>query len=521
MPRTEAHPVSGGVDLAGLLGRAAGAVRTTTGSITMYRLVLFSLVGLAVVALIESVLGLGSYSPLALLATLCSALLGSYASNRLFAVLFGVVPHSESSLITGLLIYFIFPPSTHLLPVLGVGLAAVLGSASKYILAVRGRHLFNPAAAGAFLLTLTGFYFSGWWLGTPVMLPFTAIVAALILYRLRRLSMGLVFIAAAGGIMIVRSLIAGIPVGLAVAWPFTSSPMIFFAGLMLSEPLTQPPLRWQQFGYAGIIGALFSIPMHLGSVYIAPESALLVGNGLAFLVGQRRAIELTMRERIQLTPSTTEFAFAPTDPLTFRPGQYVELTLPHRHADSRGLRRVFSIASAPGSDTMRISTHVPEHASTFKQALAELPEGAVITATSISGDFLLPKHTRVPLLLVAGGIGITPFASQLAALPADHGRDIVVVYAVRDATDVGYRDVLAGSGARVVLVSKTPVTDLPPRWSNVSDARVDEALLAAAVPDVAEREVMISGPPAMVSAVGSAARQLGARAVRTDFFSGY
>ena len=526
MSRTEPSHAPGAESgsLSGLFGSVAAAsalVRAKVGAVTMYRLVLGSLIGLSVVALIESFLGFGSYPPLALLATLSASLVACYLSNRALAAMFRVVPHSESSLITAFLIFFIFPPSLHVLPILGVALAAVLASGSKYILAFRGRHLFNPAAAGAFLLTLTGFYYSGWWIGTPGMLPFTLIVAFVICYRLRRLSMALVFLAVAGSIMAVRSLVAGIPLGLALEWPFTSSPMIFFAGLMLTEPLTQPPLRWQRLGFAGIIGVFFSVPMHVGSIYIAPESALLIGNALAFLAGQRKAIELTMQQRTQLTPSTTEFAFRPSGRLSFRAGQYLELTIPHRHADSRGLRRVFSIASAPGSDLLRIGTRMPEHSSSFKQVLGDLPEGSVITATSIAGDFLLPRNPRIPLLLVAGGIGITPFASQIQDLGPDHGRDIVVIYAVQDAADVSYRAVLEAAGVPVVLVSRNAIGDLPDRWRSVPTGHVDTDLLAGYVPDIAGREVHVSGPPAMVEAVAAAARGLGARAVRTDFFSGY
>ncbi len=71
----------------------------------------------------------------------------TYASNRALAALFRVRPHSESSLITGLLLYFLFWPRSSAMDVAGVALACVLASASKYALAWRGRHIFNPAAA--------------------------------------------------------------------------------------------------------------------------------------------------------------------------------------------------------------------------------------------------------------------------------------------------------------------------------------------------------------------------------------
>ncbi len=522
MPEPSTVGASPSTTLLTAVGRPLASVRAATARITMYRLVLTCLGGLALVSVVCSALGLVAYPLLAVLAVLCTALLASYGSNRAVAAVFGVVPHSESSLITGLLLFFIFAPTTHLMPLLGVGLAAVLASLSKYVLAVRGRHVFNPAAAGAFLLTLSGSYYSAWWVGNPVLLPFSAVAALVVLHRVRKLGMASMFIAVSGGIMAVRSLLLGVPPALAFAWPFTSSPMIFFAGFMLSEPLTQPPLRWQRLTFAGAIGVLFSTPMHLASVYVAPESALLAGNALAFLAGQRRGIELVLARKSMLTPTTMEFAFRPRSRLRFRPGQYLELTLPHKHADNRGLRRVFSIASAPHDEQLvTIGTKVPAGASTFKQALDGLPEGTVVTATSVAGDFVLPSDTRAPLLLVAGGIGITPFASQLADLGPGHGRDIVVLYSVTDPSEVSYRRVLEESGARVVVVSAGPTSDLPDQWGLVSRSRVDHDVLEQSVPDIARRHVLVSGPPQMVAGVALAARTLGAHSVRVDYFSGY
>lgn len=523
MSETGVRRVTAGTDrlLAGTT-RVVAAVDAVTGRLTMYRLVLSCTLGLAAVALACSFVGAVPYSPAALAVGLVVALTVSYASNRVIAAMFGVVPHSESSLITGSLLFFIFPPSTQLVPVLGLGLAAMLASGSKYILAVRGRHVLNPAAAGAFLLTLTGFYYSAWWVGTPALLPFTAIAALLVLHRTRRLRMGLVFLAVSCGVMVVRSLADGLDLGPALTWPLTSSPAVFFAGLMLSEPLTQPPVRWQQVGFAGIVGVLFSVPMHVGPLYIAPESALLVGNGLAFLAGQRRGIELVLQRRSALTPTTSEYAFRPTRKLSFQPGQYMEITVPHRSPDNRGLRRVFSIASAPTDpELVRIATKVPERASSFKRALEVLPEGSVISATCIAGDFLLPRDPAVPVLLVAGGIGITPFASQLADRRDAGGRDVVLLYSVSSREEVGYADVLRESAVRVVLVCSAELTGLPDHWATVRASRVDRGVLRDQVPDITERVVMVSGPPAMVDGVGAAARELHARRVETDYFSGY
>jgi len=62
---------------------------------------------------------------------------------------------------------------------------------------------------------------------------------------------------------------------------------------MLSEPLTLLPRRWQQFAEATLVAALFVVPFSVGPLSNTPQFALLVGNLLTFLFGQRRGIRLT------------------------------------------------------------------------------------------------------------------------------------------------------------------------------------------------------------------------------------
>ncbi len=138
-----------------------------------------------------------------------------------------------------------------------------------------------------------------------------------------------------------------------------------------------------------------------------------MGNVAAFALGQRRGIRLDFLRRTQLTPTSWQFEFHPSAPVRFRAGQFMELALPHGETDARGWRRVFSIASAPTHDEVRFGIRLPDKPSTFKSALLALEPGSRVTATSVGGDFLLPADATTKLLLIAGGIGITPFVGQL------------------------------------------------------------------------------------------------------------
>jgi ferredoxin-NADP reductase len=495
-----------------------------TGSVTMYALLLIVLGAITVAALILSLFGqLSNYSPLAVIVTNVVAVGVTVASSILFGLVFRAKPHLESAIITGVLLFLLFSPTLDPTQLGGIALAGVIASLSKFVLAVRGRHIANPAAVGAVVVALTGLNFAVWWAATPWLLPIVAVGAFLVLYRTQRLTMAVVFMAVAAAIIAVRITIGGADLGSAIATAFLSYPIVFLAGFMLSEPLTLPPRRWQQLVIAVLVGVLFSVPYSFGPIYSSPEIALVVGNVVAFFFGQRRAIRMEYLGKRELSPTTWELSFQPSRPVRFLPGQYMELSIPHRKADFRGSRRYFSIASAPTDDgPLTFAITVPEKSSSFKRALLDLEPGAEVRGTGVGGDFALPRDVSQPLLLVAGGIGITPFASQLAhAVERGEKRDVVVAYANSTPGELPYRALLEQSGARVVVFSPTEPTPLPAGWVYGGPGRVTGERLAEAVPDAGTRRAFISGPPALVNDLRRALRSLGARRVHTDYFSGY
>ncbi|WP_411700064.1 ferredoxin--NADP reductase [Conyzicola sp.] len=488
----------------------------------MYRLVLIALMVVAAAAVLLSLVGQLAFPVTDLLATGAVAVAASFASSWLFALVFRTKAHPESSLITGFLLFFLFYPSTALSDLSSVALAAAIASASKYLFAIRARHIFNPAAIGAFVVSLLGLNFAVWWVATGLLLPLTAIGALLVLYRSRRLPVGLTFVTIAAVLVTVRLVSSGQDVGDAVVSAFTQFPIVFLAGFMLSEPLTLPPRRWQQLTVAAVVAVVFSTVFSLGPITNTPELALLVGNVVAFAFGQRRGIRLTYLGKRRLTPSSWELSFQPAGAVRFTPGQYLELSVPHR-ADFRGSRRIFSISSAPTTDgPLTVALSVPDRPSSFKRAFLALEPGARVMATGIGGDFLLPRDKATPVVLLAGGIGITPFASQLAHdHEAGHDRDVVVVYAVRDNAELGYADLLEKSRVPVVLVSPEHPDDLPENWVWAGVGRITPDLLRAAVPDLAARRAFVSGPPGMVADLRAALKKIGVRKVSADYFSGY
>lgn len=489
---------------------------------TMYRLILWILGVLAVYAMVLTVLGWLTFSTLpGLLVHLVLCLGLTYASNRALAALFKVRPHSESSLITGFLIFFLFWPSFGVLDMAGVALACVLASASKYALAWRGRHVFNPAALGAFVTGLTGLNVATWWAGTPAMLILLVPGVLLVLYRTRKMLMASIFVVVSTSVITLELMRAGMSAGTGIWQALAQRPVLFFVGFMLSEPLTLPPRRWQQLTLAAVVGVVFATPYNFGFLANSPEAALLLGNLLAFLVGQRGGVKLTLAGTRQLTPSTTEFSFAPARPVRFQAGQYMELDLPHARSDGKGRRRVFSLTGSPTDRLVSFGVRTAEPLSAAKKVLLNLAPGESLSATSVGGDFVLPRNPDKPVLLIAAGIGITPFLSHLAS-GGLKGRDAVLLVLARTADEIAYAEELRSAGLRVLVKlgdGSAPPADMA--GIPVGTERLDGAALKALVPDLASREVYVSGSPASVAALRRAARSGGARRIHTDSFAGY
>lgn len=513
------------------------------GRVTMYRLVTIALSLLVLVTLAYTAGGTfeDPFTVTHELVMLAVLLVASYLSNRLLGLAFRIRPHGESAVITALLLFFIFRPETEFGPLLWVAAAAVLGNASKYVLAWRGRHVLNPAAAGAFLVYLIpqvvtpdspDRIYAGWWIASEVLLPYVAVAAVLVLWRTRRLDLGVVFVATSVVLGVVARMnvhnpsVADLSLGDAFTATINTSAIVFLAGFMLSEPLTLPPRRWQQLVVAFVAALAFAYPLlqftvrdtpvDLGVFTVNEASALLIGNLVAFAFARRRGLTLELEETRQLSPQTHQLTFRSTRPVAFAPGQYVELTVPHAGVDARGSRRTFSISSPPDADgRMSFALRVPEKSSSFKKALLALEPGQRVSGTGVGGDFVWPRDTSAPLLLVAGGIGITPFLSQLRHEAA---RDAVLVYGAAAADEVPFTEELAG--VRVVLVCPARPADLPEGWTFVEAPFISTDLIAEAVPDLADRRAYVSGPPAMVNAVGSGLAKR-CRSLKTDYFSGY
>ncbi|MFJ6653015.1 FAD-dependent oxidoreductase [Microbacterium sp. NPDC091313] len=502
------------------------------GRVSMYRLVMLSLAALAVIAFVLSFFGLVGPRPLELVATAAVLVVVCVVVDAIAQRILRLALRLESSFITAAILLFVLFPTTDPLLLAGIALAGAAASASKYLLAWRGRHIFNPAATGAAVLTLVSLALpalgaSAWWVGSPVLAVPVLVFGLAVAIRTEKLRMIVGFWIIAVAVAFLRAASQSSAAGLAVdagailSQAALSTPYLFLGAFMLSEPLTMPARRWQQFTVATVVGVLAGWPISVGLFTLGQEFALLIGNLVAFAFTWRAAVRLTLQERREITPTVRELTFQARRPFAFRPGQYLELDVPHRRPDARGTRREFSIVSAPSDlPTVRIAFKEGSKSS-YKRALAEVAPGGSLAVTGVWGDFLLPTRSGSPILLVAAGIGVTPFVSQLRHLTAtDQDRDIVLVYVVSEASELAFRDDIAASGIPVVVFSRDEPRDLPANWTWAGrGVRLDADGLLHAVPDLGARHAYISGPPRLIADLAPALEK--SRSLTTDAFAGY
>jgi ferredoxin-NADP reductase len=492
-------------------------------SITMYRLVVYALALLSALAVIFSFMERLSATPTEMVASLLLLITTAYVTDRGFGRYFKVPTNMESSLITALILFLIIQPASSVMTVVALVLAGAISSASKFLITWHGKHIFNPAAFAAAVVSLTGLQPTTWWIGNSVFWPFMLVIGLAVVYKIRRFSLVITFV--------VTSIVLQAALFLANHQPFVTnlkhaliaSPLLFLASIMLTEPATMPPRRKLQMVFGAIVAVFYITAWKLGPLIIYPEVALLIGNIFAFIVSPKLRVRMELAEVKKISDRVFHYEFVPDHSFRYRPGQYMEWTLPNVSYDSRGNRRTLTIASSPTEDRVQLGIKYYDPASMYKAAFAKLQPGDVIYASQLAGDFTLGSNLQRKLVFIAGGIGITPFRSMLKYITdTKTSSDIVLVYAVSDPAEFAYVSELNAAiayGVRVLPIVTNPDKSVSGAYSG----KISAELLTQKIPDFAERIFYISGPNAMVDASKTTLQGLGIPVgnIKTDHFSGY
>lgn len=495
-------------------------------NITMYRLVLYYLIGLLLAAIGLSVAGDLRFNPAMIAGSALILVAACWSINKVLAYIFQAPTNTESSLITAMILALVITPDLSKMGVTSLLAAAGLAMASKYVLAVNRKHLFNPAAIAILLTALGPGQTASWWVSSSVLLPFVLIGGVLLARKLRDilfLSSFFVFTTVAS---VLWALPTGSHIGPTLQHIILDTPMFFLGFVMLTEPLTSPSTKRLKTIYGAIVAALVPPQAHIFSYYTTPEFALVVGNLFSYLASPKTKLFPILKQKVRVAANTVDFIFAPDKPLRYKPGQYIEMTLPHTHVDARGDRRYFTLASSPTEPDIHLGVKFYDPGSSFKQAMLAMDRISESVIARVSGEFTLPKNPKQRLAFIAGGIGVTPFRSMTKYLLDTHEqRDIVLLYGARQWSDVAYAPVFEEARQRlgmktVYALDGQQTADVPYPYQ---PTRINEELIRREIPDFRERTFYISGAHAMVADVKRMLRALGVpqHHIRTDFFPGY
>ena len=238
-----------------------------------------------------------------------------------------------------------------------------------------------------------------------------------------------------------------------------------------------------------------------------------------------REYRLPLMGRRRETPSVLTFQFG-IEGTGFRylPNQFVFLELPGVQ-DPRGPRRPFSLSSSP-TETESISITSKMTGSPFKEQLASLEVGDVGIVRGPLGDFLLDP-TR-PALMIAGGVGITPFRGMIRyAADSDLPNPIVLLYSNKVPEEIAFRrelqDIEERWGGLKVVHTLTRPQESTSAWTGRT-GRIDAQLIHEELDGLGNPNVYVCGTPGFVEGMVRVLRRetgFPEESIRIERFRGY
>lgn len=162
----------------------------------------------------------------------------------------------------------------------------------------------------------------------------------------------------------------------------------------------------------------------------------------------------------------------------------------------------FSLSAAPNNQFLRITV---KNLGDGTGAIQGLRPGTAVVAEGPYGLFTAAKRQVPRVVLIAGGVGITPLRALLEELPA--GKDsLVLVYRARRTEDIIFRDEIDELVAARRGVAHYVIGDVED--GTLLEEPLSPTGIRRLVPDIKNREVFVCGPPGMMTTLRSSLRTL-------------
>jgi len=233
----------------------------------------------------------------------------------------------------------------------------------------------------------------------------------------------------------------------------------------------------------------------------------------------------------------TSFYLVPEDGgaiSSFKPGQYVSVKVNIPGAKNTMLRQ-YSLSCEPGKPYYRISVKREDGSSDRPDGAVSnylhetIKVGDVLELSAPAGEFVLDLRDTRPVVLLSGGVGLTPMVSMLNTLAAEAdkgqtGRSVTFLHAAVNGNVHALREeVLAAAGriganAKVRFVYQSPTDADRAAGAFDREGQIDAAYLAEQTPK--DAVYYICGPVPFMKAMVQALKANGVEddSIRYEFF---
>jgi ferredoxin-NADP reductase len=207
-------------------------------------------------------------------------------------------------------------------------------------------------------------------------------------------------------------------------------------------------------------------------------------------------------------------------PFSYLPGQFLTVTV---LINGKPVKRSYTIASSPTQhDYVEITVKHEEPGEVSGHLHTHVQEGDLLESSGPSGSFIFTGRECKCILLIGGGVGITPLMSVIRYLTdRSWPGDIFLVYSCHSPRDIIFREELdylqrRHSNLRVIVTLSQPEGA---DWKGPT-GRITKEHIARSVPDVASRYVHLCGPVPLMEAVKRMLAELGVppERVKTEAF---
>jgi nitric oxide dioxygenase len=189
-----------------------------------------------------------------------------------------------------------------------------------------------------------------------------------------------------------------------------------------------------------IIAAWGEAYQELAAILIKAEADL-YAEAAARPGGWRGWRNFVVRHKRQESEVITSFFLEPQDGglvADFKPGQYISVVVDVPRLGLQQIRQ-YSLSDAPNGKSYRISVKREsqgDHSAGYVSNLLHdyVNKGDVVKITPPFGDFHIDMQATTPVVLVSGGVGLTPLISMLKAVLKNTDREVVFVHGARNSS---------------------------------------------------------------------------------------